>query len=172
MPLKAQDTLVAIKIWSLRCARREMPVREFADSVGISPGEVSKAVRRLINAGLVVERDAVWYVQQAGLCEWLSYGVRYAYAVKPSGFGRGVATSWNCALVESEMVAPSPALIWSQPGGNVEGVVIEPFHSKVPHASSLDDDLYRICALVDAIRLGKPRELKIARRELKQLLEG
>lgn len=55
--------------------------------------------------------------------------------------------------------------------GEVEGVIIEPIHPKMPIAAKGDAGLYRAMVLVDAIRMGKPRELAIARKELKTLLE-
>lgn len=108
----------------------------------------------------------------SALQEWLSYGVRYAYPVKRSGFGRGMPTAWNCPFIQSEMVAPIPATVWAIPGGEVEGVIIEPIHPKMPIAAKADTGLYQVMALVDAIRMGKPRELAIARKELKALLKG
>lgn len=50
--------------------------------------------------------------------------------------------------------------------------MIKPIHDSVPFAASNDELLYEALSLVDAIRLGKPRELAVARDELAITLES
>lgn len=170
--LKTQDTLLAIKYWSLHRAGIHLSVRQLGESIGISASEVSKGVKRLATARLLVERDNALYVENNAFLEWLSYGVRYAYPAQPSGFGRGMPTAWNCPLVSSAILPPSPPMIWSQVGGELEGIFVEPIHATVPLAASNDGLLYQVIALVDAVRLGKPRELAIARDLLEKRIKG
>ncbi|MFX4227440.1 MAG: hypothetical protein ACFHHU_06035 [Porticoccaceae bacterium] len=126
----------------------------------------------LQSAKLLVNRDKGIFVEQGALLEWLGYGVRYAYSAEVSGFGRGMPTGWNCPLIQSEMLPPSPPMVWAQPRGVVEGVYLKPIHSSVPLAASKDELLYQIFALVDVIRMGKSRELGIARDLLEKLVKG
>ncbi len=170
MILKPQDTLLAIKYWSITGQRR-ISIRELADSIGISFSEVSKSTKRLLSARLVVERENGFTAEKGALFEWLAYGVRYAYPVEGIGYGRGMATSWNCPYLESELVPPNPPMVWSSVGGDTEGAMIKPFHKAVPFAASNDQSLYQALAIVEAIRSGKPRELKIARDKMSLLLE-
>jgi hypothetical protein len=170
--LKSQDTLLLLKYWSLRQGDKKSGVRSIAEAIGISAGEVSKGTKRLIASHLVVERSAVIFAESGALLEWLCYGVRYAYPLESTGYGRGVATSWNCPLLESEMVPPSPPLVWPVSGGNSEGALIQPIHNSVPFAASRDERLYSAMSLVEAIRGGKPRELAIARDLLMDLIKG
>lgn len=172
MELKPQDTLLALKYWSLKQEAQEMSVRGIAESIGISAGEVSKGTKRLVASRLVVERQGGVFAESGALLEWLSYGVRYAYPVKSVGYGRGMATSWNCPLISSEVVPPSPALVWAVPGGEIDGALIKPIHDSVPFASANDKHLYRTLSLLEAIRGGKPRELAIARKLLAELIQG
>ena len=172
MELKPQDTLLALKYWSLKQEAQEVSVRGIAESIGISAGEVSKATKRLVASHLVVERSGVVYAESGALLEWLCYGVRYAYPLESIGYGRGMATSWNCPELKSEMVPPSPPLVWPVAGGDIEGALIKPFHNSVPFAASRDVWLYRAMSLVEAIRGGKPRELAIARDLLRDLITG
>lgn len=172
MALKAQDTLLALKYWSLRQGGQQSGVRAIADAIGISAGEVSKGTKRLIASRLVVERDKNLFAEAGALLEWLCYGVRYAYPQEPAGYGRGMATSWNCPLLESEMVPPVPPLVWLTPGGEVEGALIKPIHESVPFAASHDARLYQALSMLEAIRVGKPRELAIARDLLTRLVKG
>ena len=172
MQLKPQDTLLALKHWSVKYSLRPLSLREMAESIGVSASEASKGSKRLIASGLLVERDARQFVEKGSLIEWLSYGVRYAYPAQKEGYGRGLATSWSCKLTQSEMLAPSPALVWENAGGDAEGIFVKPIHASVPKAAGKDEFLYQALALVDAIRLGKPRELEIARELLGKLIRA
>jgi DNA-binding Lrp family transcriptional regulator len=172
MQLKPQDTVLVLKYWSLKQDKLDSSVRDIAESIGISPSEVSKGTRRLVAARLVVERDARVFAESGALLEWLGYGVRYAYPQESVGYGRGMATSWNCPVLKSEMVAPTPAFVWPVSRGDAEGALIKPFHESVPVAASKDERLYQILSLLEAIRGGKPRELAIARNILADLIKG
>jgi hypothetical protein len=145
-------------------------IRDIAESIGISASEASKGTKRLAAARLAIERGGQVYAEKEALLEWLKYGVRYAYPQEAAGYGRGMATSWNCPILKSEMVPPIPALVWSIPRGDIEGVLIKPFYKFVPLAASHDDRIYLALALVEAIRGGKPRELAIARTNLDKLI--
>lgn len=172
MELKPQDTLLALKYWSLKQSGQNSSVRGIAESIGISASEVSKGAKRLAASHLVAERKGSVFAETGALVEWLGYGVRYAYPVESIGYGRGMPTSWNCPVLSSEMAPPIPALVWPVSGGSVEGALIKPIHESVPFASSQDENLYRVFSLIDAIRGGKPRELEIARRILIDLIKG
>jgi hypothetical protein len=172
MELKPQDSLLALKYWSLNRNGGEVSVRGISNSIGISASEVSKGAKRLMASHLVVERSGGVFAETGALLEWLCYGVRYAYPQESIGYGRGMATSWNCPVLDSAMSPPVPSLIWPVPGGDNEGALIKPFHDSVPSAASRDDDLYRVLSLLEAIRGGKPRELAIARDLLTKLIKG
>ena len=170
--LKPQDTLIALKTWADSQRGLHWPLRESALYIGISASEFSKGLKRLEASSLLVARNDQRFVEPNALLEWLCYGVRYAYPAQSSGFGRGMPTSWNCEYLVSEMVSPTPAMIWQQPGGEVEGVIIEPIHASAPFAASQNELMYQALAVIDAIRLGKPRELAIARDILTKLIKG
>jgi len=117
MSLKPQDTLLALKYWSLKQGGQEISMRGISSSIGISASEVSKATKRLVASRLAVERAGGVFAESGALLEWLCYGVRYAYPQESIGYGRGMATSWNCPMLVSEVVPPSPAFVWPIPGG-------------------------------------------------------
>jgi len=172
MNLKAQDTLLALKYWSLRQDGHEKSVRDIAESINISASEVSKGTKRLIASHLVVERHGSVFTESGALLEWFCYGIRYAYPQESIGYGRGMATSWNCPILVSEIVSPSPPLVWTLPGGKIEGALVKPIHESAPFAASRDENVYRALSLIEAIRIGKPRELLIARKLLTNLIKG
>lgn len=172
MELKAQDTLLVLKYWSLKRSGQESSVRGISEAIGISASEVSKGTKRLMASHLVVERSGSVFAESGALVEWLCYGVRYAYPQESVGYGRGMATSWNCPVLESEMSPPIPPIVWPASGGESEGALIKPIHDSVPLAARRDDNLYRAMSLLEAIRGGKPRELAIARELLTKLIKG
>ena len=149
-----------------------MSVLGIADSVLVSTGEISKSTRLLVASRLVVERSGSIYAEKGALLEWFSFGMRYMYPPVSAGYGRGVATSWSCPFIKSEILPPTPALVWALPGGNSEGELVQPFHASIPVAAENDDLLYIVLSLVDVIPAGKPRELAVARRLLKELIKG
>jgi hypothetical protein len=59
--------------------------------------------------------------------------------------------------------------VWVDPEGTVKGFSFEPLYSSVPSAVKSDPALCEILALVDALRMGRARELKLAE-ELSQRL--
>ena len=174
MELKPQDTLLVLKYWSIRrdAQDQDSSVRGISEVIGISASEVSKGTKRLVASRLVVERSGSIFAEVGGLLEWLSFGVRYAYPQEYIGYGRGMATSWNCPQLHSEIAPPIPPFVWAVSGGDVDGALIKPIHNSVPIAASRDDFLYRAMSLLEAIRGGKPRELAIARELLSNLIKG
>lgn len=172
MELKPQDTLLVLKYWSLKQGGEKSSVRGIAELIGISASEVSKGTKRLVASRLVVERNGSVFAESGALLEWLCYGVRYAYPQESVGYGRGMATSWNCPVLISEIVAPIPPMVWLIAGGDTEGALIKPIHDSIPFAASSDDLLYQALSLLEAVRGGKPRELAIARKILTSLIKG
>ncbi|MES9854000.1 MAG: hypothetical protein ABW170_19475 [Candidatus Thiodiazotropha sp. L084R] len=172
MELKPQDSLLVLKYWSLKRSGGEASVRGISEAIGISASEVSKGAKRLMAAHLVVERSGSVFAETGSLVEWLCYGVRYAYPQESIGYGRGMATSWNCPLLDSDMTPPVPPIVWPASGGESEGALIKPIHDSVPLAASRDNNLYPALSLLEAIRGAKPRELAIARDLLAKLIKG
>jgi hypothetical protein len=47
--------------------------------------------------------------------------------------------------------------VWPDPEGSVRGLEVSPLYRSAPNAAKRDADLYRLLALVDAIRGGRAR---------------
>jgi len=184
MIIKPQDTLIALKYCSIQLQEQKAQIsntpievglspnygiRDLAEVLGVSSGEISKATKRLEKARLVTVRDKTMVITR-NLLEWLVHGMRYYCPLKTEGFGRAIATGWNCPLLQSGMVPPSPGWGWASSKGNVEAELIAPFHVSVPIAARHDPWLYQAMSLVDVLRGGKPRELAIAEVELSVLI--
>lgn len=107
-----------------------------------------------------------------GMLEFLCYGVKYYSAVERTGFGRGVPTGWSCPEIDGIMIPPTTPYVWAHPSGQITGEGIAPLHASAIKASEGDPYCYSWLALVDAIRLGKPREVSAAKDELKKRMEA
>jgi hypothetical protein len=54
--------------------------------------------------------------------------------------------------------------------GSQWGIAVEPLYPQAPAAAQQDAQLYGLLALTDSLRLGRPREVKLARQLVEQQL--
>ncbi|RZJ57570.1 MAG: hypothetical protein EOO55_03135 [Hymenobacter sp.] len=93
----------------------------------------------------------------------------YAFAAQPGAPARGLATGASAPpLVHT--FGLEPAYVWPGATGTQWGVAVEPLYPQAPLAAQQDEQLYALLALTDALRLGRPREVKLARQLLEQQL--
>jgi hypothetical protein len=64
----------------------------------------------------------------------------------------------------------SEIYVWPDPEGNVRGQAIEPLSKSVIKAVKEDKLLYQLLSLIEVVRVGKTRELKIAINELRKTI--
>lgn len=166
--MKSQDLVVALKFVASGQAK------SFADlgaSLGISASEAHAAVRRLVEARLW-DSDSKRVNRQA-LLGFLVHGAPYAFPAALKEATRGVATGWGAPVFQGKIVSNELPPVWPDPQGEVRGQAVKPLYPSVVHAAKLDPQLYDLLALVDALRLGRARERKIAEQELeKRLMEA
>lgn len=60
--------------------------------------------------------------------------------------------------------------VWPDARSDDSGLAVEPLFKTAPEAAQKDPDLYALLALVDAIRVGQPRENRLATELLKERL--
>lgn len=163
--LKPQDVLLMLKIVSdNNPAWSQSPV---AADLGLSQSEVSEAVARGIYAGLIAPGGKT--IMRSGLMEFLQYGLRYVFPIKPGAVVRGVPTSHSASPLNEQIVS-SEAYVWPYGKGTVRGHSIMPLYPSVPEAALKDANLYQLLALADALRVGRARERTLAVEILKKRL--
>jgi hypothetical protein len=168
MAIKSQDILVALNL----CRKNEGlgSYAEKARKLGMSASEVHSAERRLSEARLFDADRKV--IRKNAMLEFLVHGVPYVFAVSPGEWTRGVPTAWAApVLVNKVSQGNQPPPVWPDPEGLLQGVTIKPLYSSVPKAVKDDPELYDLMALVDALRIGRVREKKLAEEELKSRLK-
>ncbi|MDT8430681.1 MAG: hypothetical protein RQ746_04020 [Bacteroidales bacterium] len=161
--MRPQDVLVLLKIIN----RKDKPWSQLtlADELFISQSEISASIARSKYADLLHADGKS--VMALAFMEFLQFGIRYVFPVKPGPMVRGVPTSHSAAPLK-EMVTSEEAYVWPSAKGQARGHSIIPLYPSVVDAVKLDTRLYEMLALVDALRVGKAREKEFAISKLKQ----
>jgi hypothetical protein len=162
---KSLDILVMLK---LVVDRQLKTYAQLSTELGISASEIHAAVRRCIHAGLIDPEGR--RPLRKPLEEYLLHGVRYAFPAKRGPLARGIPTAHAAPPLASQVNSEDLPPVWPDPNGEVRGFSLEPLYESVPLAARLNPELYELLALVDAIRMGRARERRLAGEELKKRL--
>jgi hypothetical protein len=130
----------------------------------MSPAEISLSLQRSAIAGLI--NPAKKSVHRQTLLEFLEYGLHVVFPVIPGGIVNGIFTAHSHPFLQ-KFFDSEYAFVWPDITGKDRGQSIEPLYKDVVKAVSLYPDLYKMLALLDTIRVGRLRELKIAIEHLK-----
>lgn len=163
--LKPLDVVVALRLADAAGATYE----ELARALGVSPSMAHGSVRRLRHAGLV--RPDSRAVNRLALLEFLEHGVRYAFPARPGSTVRGVPTAHAAPPLADRIVAED-ALVWPAATGAVRGRAVVPLYPRAVELPERSPGLYESVALVDAIRVGRARERRLAVDQLRRRLTG
>jgi hypothetical protein len=165
--MNGQDVIVAIKLASP--ALSKWTFAKLASATGLSASEAHASVGRLRLSGLVSEKS--WRVAAAQLAEFLVHGLPYVFPERPGGETIGIPTGSFLESIRAELgLASGQPLVWPYPGGSVRGGAVEPLHRSVPRIAIIDPQLHELLALVDCVRLGRPRERSLAAGALRRRL--
>ncbi|MCY1554337.1 hypothetical protein D9M68_909020 [compost metagenome] len=106
------------------------------------------------------------------LFEFIVFGLKYVFPVRSGELTRGIATSFAAPVLAKSLISAGEHVpVWSYARGNTMGMKVEPLFKTAADAARRDPEMYALLALVDAIRLGQPRERKIAADLLHERLE-
>lgn len=164
--LLPQDIVVALKI---ALSGERFTYAELVRALDMSASQVHSAVDRCNDAGLLF-KDFMRANPDAML-ELLRHGVKYVYPPELLPPQRGIPTAHSAPPL-SDYVQSEEHIVWPDPEGKVRGVGLAPIHKSAPIAARRDEKLYQALALVDAIRIGRARERKLADDFLSNLLAG
>ncbi|MEX2540593.1 MAG: hypothetical protein WD314_02260 [Trueperaceae bacterium] len=164
--LQPLDVLVCLKLVVVND-----PTLSFEDleqGTGIASSSIHRAVVRARAAGLLTAERRV---NRSALLEFVLHGVRYVYYVEEGGRTRGLPTAHGAPPLSNLITGGDDVPVWPDPLGSVRGYAIEPLHKEAPNAARRDQKLYELLALVDALRIGRARERKLAQEELSKRLK-
>ncbi|HLO70288.1 MAG TPA: hypothetical protein VK167_05435 [Flavipsychrobacter sp.] len=160
--MKPQDIVVLLKIILYKGSAWQS--KELAAKLHISPSEVSKSLQRSEYAGLI---NAERGVARQALMEFIQYGLSYVFPAKPGSMVNGVLTAHSHPYM-AKYFSSSMKYVWADAKGYDRGLEIEPLYENAVKAVKEDEQLYKILALIDVIRVGRVREMKLAIDELKK----
>jgi hypothetical protein len=143
----------------------EYTVRALARLTGISKSQVNLSLQRSLESGLAIldGKSQVPGANIGALKDFIVYGLPYVFPVKLGAVTRGISTSLAAPVLQSVLQSAGDlAPVWSDAGGSTKGQSVEPLFKSAPYAVRQDAELYALLALVDAIRIGQPRERNLA----------
>jgi len=149
-------------------------VRNLEAETGIGKTQISMGLRRCFEVGLAKKdrKKQAPRVNTKGLFEFIVYGVKYVFPAKPGQLVRGVSTAYAAPVLENRLFSAGELFpVWPDARGDNKGLEVEPLFKTVGHAVRRDPELYALLALVDAIRIGSPREANLAAEILREHME-
>lgn len=161
MILKPQDVLILMKLVSP--GPGPWTYSGLAGGLGLSASEVHAGIRRALAARLAVYKGGHVVPKKNNLMDFLTHGLRYVFVPERGGVRRGVPTA-AAAPPLAAVLGPGPGLppVWPDPHGEVRGEAFAPLYRSAPLAARNDPALYRLLALIDAVRGGRPAERSAA----------
>jgi hypothetical protein len=97
--------------------------------------------------------------------------LKYVFPVSPGGIARGVLTASSSIILKNNIMLSDDNFVWPYEKGENRGQSIKPLYKTVPSVVSKNKDLYFALVVVDLIRIGKTRDLKVAKKELEKWLK-
>lgn len=148
-------------------------VRGLSASLGISKSEINNCITRCLNVNLakISRINQRIEVNKKTLFNFIRYGLRLVFPVKPAELTRGIPTTFSAPVLQGSLYSAGDfMLVWPDPLGKEMGLSIAPLYKSVPFAVRQDPELYACLALLDAVRIGNPREMKLALEKLEDKL--
>lgn len=163
--MRPQDVAILLKIIAINDP--EWQLKPLSASMGISLSEISESLNRSKLAGLV-DFDKKRPVRSA-LWEFIEHGVKYVFPQEPGSITRGILTAHSHAYMK-QFIKSDQNYIWPSFKGKFMGQSIQPFYERQVEAVKDDPEFYKLLALVDVLRVGRVREIEIAKEELARVI--
>jgi hypothetical protein len=163
--LQPVDLLIALKVTA--CAPARCSVRTLERELGVSKSAAANSLRRLRELGLARSVEGGPQVNKLALRECLEHAVKWIAPARVGDFELGLPTSHSEAAIGARLAgAQEEVLVMPLAHGPVRGRAVTPLHPLAPAAAARDPKLHRLLALVDAFRIGRARDRRIAAEEL------
>ena len=166
--MRPQDIVVLLKIISIR--DDDWRNIDIANAIRISPSEVSEALNRCKIAKLIDSKKRK--VNINSFEEFLVYGLKYVFPTEPGAIVKGIPTAHSASPIKEHISSDADVYVWANARGTHRGQAIEPLYKSLPQIVQEDKLFYELLIIVDTIRVGRVREIKIAVEELKKRLKN
>jgi len=159
--MRPQDVPILLKIVALNDPNWQL--QPLSNMLRISISEISESLNRSRIAGLIDFKKK--RPNRLALIEFLEHGLKYVFPQKPGATTKGILTAHSHPFIK-QFIKSDENYIWPSFEGNFMGQTIEPFYDRQVEAVKDDPELYKLLALVDVLRVGRVREVEIAKSEL------
>ena len=159
--MKPQDILVLAKIVAM--GKSPWLGQDLAAELCISKSEISESLNRSKYARLL--DFSKQKVNPAAFFEFLAHGIRYVYPAIAKGRQKGFLTAFSASPL-NKRIASQTSIVWASESGTAFGESVEPLYPAVVQAIQKDKSLYELMSLIEAIRIGRAREVELAKNEL------
>lgn len=138
-----------------------------AADLGMSLSTAHASVKRLIVSGLLREspgidrRSRERNVNRRAMLEFLEHGVQYAFAGTLGASGRGVPTAHSGPAL-SALIWSDESVVWPHATGDAFGPTLQPLLPAAANLKGQHPETYALLSAVDAVRVGRARERKLA----------
>ncbi len=168
--LRSQDIAVTLKY--LLVHEQYPTFEEIAQTIGMTASNVHLAVKRSIEAKLLEQpsKRSIKPIRN-NILEFVTHGARFAFYPERGGMARGMPTAHSAPPLSAVFMPDLTPPVWEDANGNAFGTTLEPLFKTAAFAAQQDPKFYELLALVDALRIGKTRERKLAADYLKKRLE-
>lgn len=161
MTLKPQDILVVLKLLTLE--KQSWNYAWLGVQLGMSPSQLHASVQRVLKCQLAVKKSDAVVPHLRNLEEFIKHGLRYVFVPEKGEITRGIPTAHAAPpLVGYFQASNEVPPVWPDKDGSVRGEAFSPIYKLAPRAAKVDDELYELLAIIDAIRGGRARERKLA----------
>ena len=164
--MRPQDIVILLK--KITSAGRGLTNAQIAKDLGISASEVSEALERCRLARLT--DNLKQRVNILALKEFMIHGLKYVFPAQPQAKVRGIATAISAPPMNEKIVSGKENYVWPDAKGDIRGEAITPLYKTVPAAVRTDPMLHSLLAIADIFRIGRVREIEIAKTELDSIL--
>ncbi len=148
--------------------------RALEDQTGISKTQIALALKRCVEIGLA-RHDRLYEVPRVNtklLFNFIIHGVPFVFHTRYGELTRGIATSFAAPVLEGSLFSSGEHVpVWPNARGKTMGLTVEPLFKTAVLAARRDPEMYALLALVDAIRLGQPRERNLAIEALRERMQ-
>ena len=163
--IKSHDLLILLYI--AEYCENDFRVMNISQALKISQSEISESLNRSKIGKLIGQNKNIF---RKSLYELLIFAVKHIFPVTPGNIVRGVATSHSASPLSELIISGKESYVWQYANGNDRGMSIKPLYKTVPEISEGLPKLMEILTLIDALRIGKAREVNLARIALEERL--
>jgi predicted transcriptional regulator len=164
--MRPQDVVVLLKI--IAKGKEAWLNKDLAQELFLSPSEISESLNRSLLAGLVDPTKRKVFL--SSLLDFLFFGLRYVYPVQPGAVTRGIPTAHSVPVMAAHFSAEEK-YVWPDGEGEERGQAIEPLYPGVIKAVKADPKLYDLVALTEVLRVGRTREISVAKDLLNKMVK-